>query len=126
MQLPLAHYSNHSYKNAYVHAQKHSCTDLLSTPGCPPLEVWSVRLQLNLKVKGGCENASSVYSVLRLYSSCSLCDLDTATSCEWVHCLETSLSPTTEIYLTHLRHKLQSVRRVITKCFCRNDFIYLC
>lgn len=34
----------------------------LLNPGPAPLETWSERLQLNLKVKGGCENVSTVYA----------------------------------------------------------------
>lgn len=68
----------------------------------PFLETWSVRLQLIPKVRGGCENVSTVYpgAFWRLYCSCSLCDLDTVTSCERVYCVSTArrgLAPRCEI-----------------------------
>ncbi len=52
----------------------HTCVDLPSTPARAPLETQSVRLQLNLKVKGGYENVSTVYPgdflkiILRLFT----------------------------------------------------------
>lgn len=68
----------------------------------PFLETWSVRLQLIPKVRGGCENVSTVYpgAFWRLYCSCSHCDLDTVTSCERVYCVSTArrgLAPRCEI-----------------------------
>ncbi len=94
---PTSKYYKHCYKNTHcsIHPypqtipNRNTHTQTSCHPAPTSLEARSDRLQLNLKVKEGYENASTVYpgDFWRLYCCCSPFDLDMVTSCEWVYCM---------------------------------------
>lgn len=93
----------------------------------PFLETWSVRLQLIPKVRGGCENVSTVYpgAFWRLYCSCSHCDLDTVTVSGSTACLQLGEVLLLVVKYHHLRsslcrelHSASRVKTVFVLLFC--------